>query len=380
MHKLTSSLRRGITKIRALNRKKNYFIKELKHRVRLYVAMLFWDLPAKKSFVLSTTKTVLLMRNEGAIGDVVIDTALIKALHKAGYTIDFLLTESNSQVVQYNPCLRYIYKVKTLSSECFMKKLTHNIPDNIIKQLHENKYDIVIDPSLFQIPVHRILLLKQINAKNVIGFNKWNNIQHYNKNFSIDCEHQHISEIYFPVGRLLNLQQEYLTGYCLHYPESVNAEVNTFLASFPHNNRNVIINIFAGNADRCLSEQQLRLIVEKITQRYNNVNIIVLDHKQRINLAGLPDMSRNPFTTLHHTMALISQADLVISPDTSVVHISAVWKKPLIAFYRDIKGNNNLWAPGYPQAIQIIMQKGKLHQQDNIESIVMEAIENNQLL
>lgn len=160
MHKLIGSLKRGITKIRALNRKKNYFIKELKHRVRLYVAMLFWDLPAKKSFVLSTTKTVLLMRNEGAIGDVVIDTALIKALHKAGYTIDFLLTESNSQVVQYNPYLRYIYKVKALSSECFMKKLTHNIPDNIIKQLHENKYDIVIDPGLFQIPVHRILLLK----------------------------------------------------------------------------------------------------------------------------------------------------------------------------------------------------------------------------
>jgi ADP-heptose:LPS heptosyltransferase len=54
----------------------------------------------------------------------------------------------------------------------------------------------------------------------------------------------------------------------------------------------------------------------------------------------------NPFKTLHHCMALIAEADLVISPDTSVVHMAAAWKKPLIAVYKDVRMNNRLWAPG----------------------------------
>ncbi len=43
-------------------------------------------------------------------------------------------------------------------------------------------------------------------------------------------------------------------------------------------------------------------------------------------------------------MALIAQAELIISPDTSVVHMAAAWNKPLIAVYKDVLLNNRLWA------------------------------------
>ncbi len=49
-------------------------------------------------------------------------------------------------------------------------------------------------------------------------------------------------------------------------------------------------------------------------------------------------------------MALIAQAELIISPDTSVVHMAAAWNKPLIAVYKDVLLNNRLWAPGYDNA------------------------------
>ncbi len=43
--------------------------------------------------------------------------------------------------------------------------------------------------------------------------------------------------------------------------------------------------------------------------------------------SALPEKVRiNPFKTLHHAMALIADADLVISPDTSVVHMAAAWR------------------------------------------------------
>jgi ADP-heptose:LPS heptosyltransferase len=74
-------------------------------------------------------------------------------------------------------------------------------------------------------------------------------------------------------------------------------------------------------------------------------------------------------------MALIAQADLIISPDTSIVHMAAAWQKPLIAIYKDVRLNNQLWAPGYENARQIIIKCGKVHQQQDIASLIMAEID-----
>ena len=74
-------------------------------------------------------------------------------------------------------------------------------------------------------------------------------------------------------------------------------------------------------------------------------------------------------------MALIADADLVISPDTSVVHMAAAWRKPLVAIYKDVRMNNRLWAPGYDNARQIIVKCGKVHHMENLASLIMSEIE-----
>lgn len=74
-------------------------------------------------------------------------------------------------------------------------------------------------------------------------------------------------------------------------------------------------------------------------------------------------------------MALIAQADLIISPDTSIVHMAAAWQKPLIAIYKDVRLNNQLWAPGYENARQIIIKCGKVHQKQDIASLIMAEID-----
>lgn len=59
-------------------------------------------------------------------------------------------------------------------------------------------------------------------------------------------------------------------------------------------------------------------------------------------------------------MALIAEADLVISPaDTSVVHMAAAWRKPLVAVYKDVRMNNRLWAPGYDNARRSLSNAAK---------------------
>lgn len=88
----------------------------------------------------------------------------------------------------------------------------------------------------------------------------------------------------------------------------------------------------------------------------------------------------NPFKTLHHAMALIASADLIITPDTSIVHISAAWEKPLISIYKDIDDNNMLWAPGYSNASQIIFHRRQLSQVAKIEEAIAVEIDKRSLL
>ncbi|MGL6099176.1 MAG: glycosyltransferase family 9 protein, partial [Fusobacteriaceae bacterium] len=52
----------------------------------------------------------------------------------------------------------------------------------------------------------------------------------------------------------------------------------------------------------------------------------------------------------------IKKSDYVVSPDTSIVHIAAAFKKKMTAIYRadsleDM--NSKLWAPNYKEARQI---------------------------
>jgi ADP-heptose:LPS heptosyltransferase len=366
-------------KIREFNRRRNYLIKKMRYMTRLCIAKFLWDAKNKTEPDISTAKKVLLMRNEGAVGDVVVDTALVKCLYDSGFVVDFLLTTSNSSVVKFNPYIRNIFEAETVSSTHFLKKLTHNVPKPVINRLKKNKYDIIIDPSLFDIPVHRMLLLKQINAKCVISFNKWDKINHYSKAFDFDCYKNHVSQTYPLIADFLHLKKEHLEKYDLHIPDGIKEDVSEYLAGLSAG-KTVIINIFAGNADRCMSQEQLASLINHLQLRYADINIVLLDHRKEIRLP-LPDgVTVSPFKTLHHMMALISRADLVISPDTAIVHISATWNKPLIAVYKDVQLNNTLWSPGYENASQLIISGGNIHQSKEVVPRILNEIEKCGLL
>jgi ADP-heptose:LPS heptosyltransferase len=79
-------------------------------------------------------------------------------------------------------------------------------------------------------------------------------------------------------------------------------------------------------------------------------------------------------------MALIHEADMVISPDTSIVHISAAWKKPLVCVYKNITDNNDLWAPGYKNASQIIVNKRKISDMESVPELILHEINKRGLL
>ena len=366
-------------KIREWNRRKNYYLKEVKLNIAIYIAKLIWDKRKKSTFDIKSIKTILLLRNEGTIGDMVVYSPLVRSLHESSYTIDVLLTKSSSVVMKYNPYVRNIYEAGDGSSEVYLRRFNHTVPDSTIKALNNNKYDLVIDPSLFDTPVHRMQLLHDINARSVLGFNKWNNINHYSNSLYFKRGKEHVTTAVSLIADCMEVNSISLHPYNLHLPDSILDEVRGYLHSWG-NKTKVIINIFTGSPERCFSQEQLAKIIELINKTYADIEFILLDHRKEITLSLPDNVVINPFGTLHHVMALNHEADLVISPDTSILHMSAAWEKPLISVYKKVLNNNDLWAPGYANASQIIVQHRMMSEVEDIPERILQEINHRGLL
>lgn len=90
-----------------------------------------------------------------------------------------------------------------------------------------------------------------------------------------------------------------------------------------------------------------------------NIKVIILDHRKELDISLSDSVVINPFNSLHHVMALIREVDVVISPDTSIVHISAAWNKTLICVYKNVTDNNDLWGPGMKMRGRLLLTAEK---------------------
>lgn len=365
-------------KIREWNRRKNYYLKKVKLEARISIAKLLWGKRAKVSFNPDSVKTILLVRNEGKVGDIIVSTPLIRSLHQAGYAVDLLVTEACYDVIKYNPFIRHIYKARNCTYNHYLKSLNHTVSKATIKMLNRNKYDLIIDPSLSEMPVHRMKLFNDINARFVIGLNKKPDIGHYTVSVRFKNKKQHVTELLSLFSKIIGVKDKGSADYSLYFPDGVLDEVKFFLDPWK-NKKKIIVNAFAGTPERNFSQQQLLELVHLVNNKGKQIKLIILDHRNEL-LVPLPDgVVKNPFCTLHHVMALIKESDVVITPDTSIVHISAAWKKPLIAVYKNLP-DNNMWAPGYENASRIIVHDDKTCEADNVpERIVNEIVRRNLL-
>ena len=72
---------------------------------------------------------------------------------------------------------------------------------------------------------------------------------------------------------------------------------------------------------------------------------------------------------IQEVIALIKNCEMIISPDTSIVHIGVGLDKKVIAIYReDVIGNNGvLWGPNSDKAIQIFSKENKDNDINNFD-------------
>lgn len=335
-------------KIKQINRE----IKTITRPVRDMVAKFLLDKKHKKNKVLNLNelKTVLFLRNDNKIGDMVVSTILFREIKKKYPKIKIIVLsgKDNKEIIKHNLYVDEIVEAKEKDLSTYFR-------------LRKYKIDLVVDTLSFDPRPLYLLKLRIVNPVFLIGYDK----QHYNTyDFSIQSDNEtHITKKY---EKLLNYFQIYNPSFQYDiFLGNTKYDTNTDINDVKVINK-IVINPFGASIHRSLASNKLQDLINKINKKMD-CNIFVLCQKNNYDsVKNLRDINILNVSSPLETAYIISKCDFVISPDTSVVHIARVFNKKLLVLCLDYSNQDEkvdkIWAPAYDNASQIFIdtKHGKL--------------------
>ena len=341
-----SSICMGVIKfIKALNTQRIRFFRQIRKSISLRVAYFLFE-KRRTRFSVSeihlAQKIGLVMVGTG-IGDAIVMSGLIKILHLAGKMVFVICDYRQYQIYSELISVDKIFIVKE-GRGGYKSAKSLNI-----------HVDVVVD---FRDPDHklyeRIWLLQAVKYKYAVGFNQ-TDLRFFDVNILRDEIKTHWSDRLLDFAKLLHVKFKNFS-YDLHFSDLTKVRVNELVKNI-HKNKIVIFNPTASDRYRSLS---IEFIQELLTYlgRMSNVAVIVLNVKDKNLIKEFPNVIFNPFVGLGENFYLVSKCSLMITVDTSLVHVGNFFDVVMIGIYNnrlaDGKYNNNiLWGPNYPKAIQV---------------------------
>lgn len=139
----------------------------------------------------------------------------------------------------------------------------------------------------------------------------------------------------------------------IHLPEESRRKADHFWMTLPDNGSfRVGLNISAGSRTRTLEIEKYIEIVNYLHVNHPNLEFVILCVMADRHKAE--DLMRNiraasylipEHLSLLDVAAIIKRLDLLISPDTSMIHIARLMKIPVVGLYSGHKRNFHFWRP-----------------------------------
>ena len=298
-----------------------------------------------------TIRKILILRYD-RLGDMVVTLPLIATLKEAypHYQIDVLASRLNQSIIENNPNIHkvYIYNFRERSTPFHFFK--------VFKKLQYQKYDLVIDPFYSNIS-RSAFQLKVINARFNIGLEKRERYGIKAENFKLFYAYtpfdqsKHLSENILNISTLLDLSKnDFKKEGILDYLQSYEKDALTFIK--PYQNKKIILFNIQGSAKiRSFNDEFIMTLTKKLIEDSKTQVILMAMPERKKKLQTLVTQHNNMQITLANTKtildatALIKYVDVIISPDTSIVHIASCFQKKIISFYKDNEMNKNIFSP-----------------------------------
>lgn len=336
--------------LKQFTRKKNAFFRSIKFAL---INRRYRHKAVRAPFNPQSVKHLLLLRLDDKIGDMVVTTGCAQALAAKGYRVSVLTGPVCKQI---------------LAGADYLEKVHLYKPRMSLAALQAERFDAVIDFDDVN-TYERFKLLSELNVGCVIGYNK-EQYKLFDHSIAFLDATKHISARY---QQLLNLFGIAVDHYTYHVAGDAQERemVAQLLANEPAQTCFVAINPFTGSGDKDFSREQVASIVEHLKALPYLTRAVIIGQSAKVSQLNIDNALFLRDSTINSAVEIVRRVDLVITPDTSIVHIARALDKPLIAVYNQRKLKDTglpgykIWAPGYEKATQLICST------DNISAMPM---------
>ena len=328
---------------REWNRKKNLWLRTKKAQI----AKFLFDRKSPTHYspsAFKSIKKVLFLRYDNKIGDMIVSTISfhnLKTLYPK-ISIGVITGPAAKIIIENNKDVDKIYLYKRSWLKILKLGLT----------LRKEKYDLVIDIDR-EPTAQSIFLLRLIKARFTFGFNR-DGYKLYNINKPYHWNSAHITKLHKAVFEGLKiLPRDYAFDYRYILPlpkESLKLAEKIIKPLKKEGGKLIILNPFAASRRRCFSAAQA-LEIAKLLPKYNILVIGPAD-KLKTFFKGFAALPGNLTLVSQENalkggimlnIALLKQADILITPDTYIVHAANAFNKQIFALYQ---GNDlDVWYP-----------------------------------
>jgi len=305
---------------------------------------------SKKSniFDIREVKSVLFFRYD-RIGDMVITTPVFRELRLAypHISITVLASKANQGVLLNNP---YIDHIVTNHKNNLLKDLPS------LLKLRKQKFDVCIEFDHSVVP-HAIIRLKIVRPKKVISVQKDGRYGVNGKELSLydfytaKPINTHFRDIWLETLKPFGINPK-SNNYDLFITDNQQKQVQEFINQY--SSKYLIgINLEGAVKGKKIKYPELYKICKGLHKANNDIKIIILTTpnnlqsvKQKVRESSLDYVVTSYKTnTILDVAALISHLDLVITPDTSIVHIASTYNIPIVTIHENNQDSYKLFSP-----------------------------------
>jgi ADP-heptose:LPS heptosyltransferase len=300
------------------------------------------------NFDIKQTKNVLFLRYD-RIGDMVISTPVFRELKTVIPNIKILVLASkkNKNVLKDNP---------------YVDEIIINNKNNLfvdffkLMKLRKRNLDVCIELDHSVIP-HSIMRLRIINPKKIISVVKdgrygvrGDELIMYDF-FTKKKENMHFRDIWLQTIKPFGVESTF-NNYDLFTSQKQDKIASDFLLKYAKQLK-IGINLEGAVKDKKIQDIELENICKKIKKKHIDIQIILLSAPEKFKKVNQLQKKMNltyvvssyKTNTIQDIAALIKNLDLIITPDTSISHISSAFQKPIITIHENNQDSYKLFAP-----------------------------------
>lgn len=299
-------------------------------------------------------KRILILSHDNKIGDAIVATGLFKPLraHWPDCEIGVLCGPSNAALYRHHPDVKWLH---VSSSRNVFARMWASLKARFVG------YDMVVHFGLNLANPSEQIVLKIVNAKQRFLFAK-HPVKPLLNDVVMDGD---LASPHYSARHMRFLQTLKAAPSSYHY--DIRLEEDSSELPPKHGQPLMVINSQSSTANRSLSIAWLREFVTAVCEKYPTMDVQLLSaspsHEADLTDALLGFGDRVRVTQYHasvsHSLKVIRNADVVVTPDTYAVHAASAWNIPVVALYLP-NGPTTVWTPLSDAYVQIEASPGKV--------------------